>query len=315
MNFKTAFLFFSTGIILGIALSPIATKPQNILQAIPHSYAIENSEIDLIIAPSSSSFSLENYLAYFDNHQPIIPSPTPKPVLSAKTALNNININPINQSVKNVTISFFGDSMIDTMETNTPYFAEQIKKYYPNFNFTLLNYGIGAQQVDKGFARIEENFSYKDRNYSPILKTQPDVIILDSFAYNPYDNLDSDLEKYKTELNQLINKLQSTGSQVIFLATIAPLKVKFGAGPGGVNWPSDLAYTHATKIQSYMEVAISIAKQNNLPIIDLYHLTLQTNGEGIAKLVSSHDGIHPSAKGHEFIASQISEFIAKNRLL
>jgi lysophospholipase L1-like esterase len=102
---------------------------------------------------------------------------------------------------------------------------------------------------------------------------------------------------------------------VIFLATIAPLKTGFGKGPGGVNWDIDTAWLHALKIQSHIEAGLAVAAEINLPVIDCYHLTLQDNGEGISKYVNSHDGIHPSEAGHQYIARLITEKLISLKFL
>ena len=319
IKIKHGILLFFSGILLGIGLSPLSsTKPQDIhSQPVPvYAAPVQIQALDPMPANSKYIFDISAYLNFFNYEQKKLARPTPNPqLLSSSTQLLKPTINPVSKDQKSLTIALLGDSMIDTMGTNCPYLAQDLKKYYPNYQFNFLNYGIGAQPVGQAFKRLNSEYQYKDRSYSAILSSTPDIIILGSFAYNPYENLDSGLDQYQAELNTLISELKKTQTQLIFLATIAPLKTKFGQGPGGVNWPADTAYTHATKIQSYLEAGIKVAQDHNLPIINLYQKTIKANGEGIASYVSTHDGIHPSVAGHQYIASQISAYLVKNKLL
>ncbi|NMB56720.1 SGNH/GDSL hydrolase family protein [Candidatus Beckwithbacteria bacterium] len=308
---KTLLAFFLCGAIFGLAISPFVNqKPQTINPQTTPTFAYENQ--DDKESPETDQTTIKEKFAQIDYEQMrlrFLRSENNKPnVLGTKTESK-----PSLGSDKNgqATIALIGDSMVDTMGTNLPYLKTSLKNYYPNYQFNLLNYGIGGETVDKGLARVNQNLNYKDRSYNAITASNANIIIIDSFAYNPMDNL----EDYKQNLQSLINQIRLNNTTVFFLATIAPLKVDFGKGPLGINWDKDTAYTHATKIQTQMEAAIILAKANGLPVIDCYHQTLQSNGEGIKSYVNSSDGIHPSELGHNFIASQIAYTLALKKIL
>jgi hypothetical protein len=103
---------------------------------------------------------------------------------------------------------------------------------------------------------------YKDRNYQAITSVGADIIILGTFAYNPYQ--DDQIAQYEKDLINLIQILNSLPTKVILLAEIAPLKASFGDGPNGINWDDNTSYLHATKINSYLEKAISVAQSQNI---------------------------------------------------
>lgn len=329
MNLKSAIIFFFTGAIFGVILSPFSsTSPSKFVSSpITNLYAnqkkLENY-IEVIDSTNNynsfkNNFDFNEYLDFVDREQQ-------KNISSSGTVLASSidKFSPILKEIKpmddvislktaNKTIAIFGDSMVDTMETNLPYLSSELKKYYPNYHFTFLNYGVGAENAAAGISRINSNFSYKDRNYQPITSIGADIIILGSFAYNPYQ--DDQITQYENDLKNLIQIFNNTSAKIILLAEIAPLKTSFGDGPNGVNWDDNTSYLHASKIDSYLEKAISVAQSQNISVIDLYHQTIDQNGEGIAKFVNSSDGIHPSQKGHEYIASQISVFLVKNKLI
>ncbi|NMC36519.1 SGNH/GDSL hydrolase family protein [Candidatus Beckwithbacteria bacterium] len=310
MKLKFLLIFFALGALFGLGVSPwLNTRPQQVLLS-PVSQIEAYSEPETDTQSQSNvtetGKTIDSYFAYFDHEQNKLlasnPSEIPQ-VLGAETSSHS----------GHSTIAVFGDSMTDTMGTNLPYLASALESYYPNMDFDLLNYGIGSQNVTQGLARVTQNYSYQDRNYPPITQANADLIIVESFAYNPLDA--SEIGTYQQNLSSLLSQLKNSNAKVVFLATIAPLKSKFGQGPGGVNWDQDTAWNHATKIQSFLEAGLATASNLGIPTLDLYHATLQDNGEGIASLVSTHDGIHPSVAGHTYIAQQLAAYILKNQLL
>lgn len=198
-------------------------------------------------------------------------------------------------------IALYGDSMIDTMG-DMKYLSDALATKYPKTKFNLYNYGIGAQNVKLGFERLNLNFSNQNRTYDPIVKINADVIIVGTFAYNPFDP--HNIETYKNYLSPLLNQLKATGSQVYLLMEVAPLGENFGKGPHGANWPPDLTIKQSQHIEEQLLAAKSVAQSLNIPIIDVYSRT-----KGRPMYTSADDGIHPSYDGHVFTANLIVQTI------
>ncbi len=241
-----------------------------------------------------------------------VPTPTPSPIPLPTEALARV-ITPtdIITKKKSYVIAVYGDSMIDTMGEKMEYLERTLKKKYPKTEFKLYNYGIGSQNVQQGIARLNDDFNYQTRHYPSITSLKPDIIILGSFAYNPY--FPYDREKYEKGLKQLINLAKKTTSNVYLIAEIAPLKRDFGKGENGVNWPEIQTYEHATQIISNLETAINVALNLQIPVINVFSQS-QTNleKEGNKKYVSTNDGIHPSIEGQKFTAGEIANIIILN---
>ncbi|OGK18379.1 hypothetical protein A3G67_03760 [Candidatus Roizmanbacteria bacterium RIFCSPLOWO2_12_FULL_40_12] len=205
------------------------------------------------------------------------------------------------------TVTVFGDSMVDTMGERMEYLEGALKKKYPDTTFFLYNYGIGSQNVEDGLARYNNDFKYQDRNFPAISKIQADVIIIGSFAYNPFSPHSRD--RHWLGLTRLVQEaVKRKDAEVYMLAETAPLRRQFGKGPGGVNWDTDTSYKHSGYIVEQLENVIGLAKSLNVPLIDVYHKSLanESLGEGKREFVNSHDGIHPSVEGHKFMAEYIA---------
>lgn len=301
LPWKYTVTFLLSGMIIGLMISPWTDrKPQDvIISPVPEVYA-QNPEPEVLpVQEPEGSDSIEKMFTYFDWEQRDKQQPR-------STVFDLIDHLPtVSNTVTPVMIALFGDSMMDTMGTSSPYIVDAMKEYFPNRPAAILNYGIGAQNAKAAALRVSQPYEYKDRSYPTLGSSGAQIIIIESFAYNPLDT--TEMSDYQASLRIIIQEAQKSGAKVAFLATIAPIKTNFGKGPGGVNWPSDQAWNHATKIQQFMEAGITVARELNIPIIDVYHKTLQANGEGLPNLVSSHDGIHPSEAGHQVVAKMLIE--------
>lgn len=228
---------------------------------------------------------------------PVIPSPTPSPTQTPTPKLSKTEYS----------IAIYGDSMVDTMGENLEYLDTSLKFKYPSTTFKLYNYGIGGQNVADGLARFNKPFSYQKRNYPSIKDIKADIIILGSFAYNPFPT--HDRNRHWTTLTQLVNEAKSTGASVYMLAEIGPKQAGFGKGPGGINWPENLVSPHVEHIIEQLENVLALSKELNVPKIDSYEKSKIGTKYGNPDYVSSHDGIHPSQEGHILMANLIANVV------
>lgn len=230
--------------------------------------------------------------------QPVAtPLPTEKPTITPTPT--------IALKKQSYIIALFGDSMVDTMGEKAQYLQSILQEKYPGVEFNLYNYGIGSQNAEQGFARFYSEFKYKERNFSPISQINADVIILGSFAYNPFDPYVRD--RHWIALKSLIQEAKKTSAKIYVLSEIAPLQTGFGKGPNGVNWDEPTAHAHSLHIIEQLENAINLAREQNVGIIDTFNPSKISGNFGRREFVSTNDGIHPSEDGHIFMAQIIAE--------
>lgn len=217
-------------------------------------------------------------------------TPTPTPFVLKKSSYS---------------VAIFGDSMVDTMGEKLEYLQEILLKKYPKTKFDLYNYGIGGQNVEQGLARFESSFVNRERNFPPIPALAPDVLIIGSFAYNPFPI--HDRNKHYSLLRELIAKAKDASSNTYLLAEIAPLKVGFGKGKNGVNMEDTVALEHANHIIEQLDDVINLSNAENIPLINVYYESRNEGSYGNPYFVNIDDGIHPSVAGHYFTAESIVE--------
>ncbi len=294
MKFKRTILILLIGMIFGIILSPFTNKTPK----------------EAFISPVSVSFAETK-----DFITPI--SQGSKNTINEDMALNiskETNKNELTTSnwSGRLRIAIIGDSMIDVMGTDLPYLKKSLRKRFPNAKLELYNYGIGGENIEKGLARIESEYNYKDRKYPALTSLGADIIIIDSFAYNPFEDNANELDRHWTALGKMVDIIKTkTKAKIIIMTPIAPDIYKFGQGPGGVNWPQDQAKSHAQRIMKYLQNTVNFAKSAKLILINGYSSTLN-NGNGSQYYISSHDYIHQNIQGNQLMADFISQKIYNN---
>ena len=315
MRIKQVLTILLVGLLLGIGLSPLAeVQPQKAFLS-PVTVTLAEESRSSLSSDSGKILGVktqDSKMEWQEARQKLLAQQDDdlernSPLVKTETKENE------NVTSKTATIAIYGDSMVDTMGTNLPYFKKALAQYYPQTSFTLLNYGIGAQNIEQGLTRFSQPYNYKDRNYSAPINSEAEIIIIESFAYNPMG--EAGLDQQWLALSQMVDQARANGAKVMLLATIAPTKSQFGQGPGGIDWPPQDAGEHAGLIGRYLENAVNLGRSLNLPVIDAYHASLLANGEGNLNYISSHDHIHPSVSGHQFIANLVAQKIAQLDLI
>jgi lysophospholipase L1-like esterase len=300
MKFKKILLVFLIGIILGLSLSPLTDK-------LP---------IEALLSPEEkvlgSEDQLDSQFADLMAEPTPVPKKTAKPIPSPK-ATSSPKPTPEPQFStynKEIKVAVFGDSMSDTMGAGLPFLRASLRNYYPQAQLKLYNYAIGCQNIEMALGRIEESYSYRDRNNPPLKQIKPDIVILGSFSYNPFKQGEDEIYRHWANFAKLVDWVKrNTEAKVVILAEIAPNKAKFGQGPKGVNWPADFAWEHALLISQYLENTISFAQANKIPLANAYHYTLATNGEGKLDYISTDDHLHQNTLGNSIIAQLLAQQI------
>ncbi len=213
------------------------------------------------------------------------------------------------------TIILLGDSMTEKLG-NADELRGYLNQYYPEKTFEVLNYGYGSTNILSIMDRLTTHTFYA-RDYRPINEISYDLLILESMGYNPLSHLplEEGLQKQSQALEIIVNQLQKehpTG-QVVFLATIAPDKKTYAQK--SIDLSKDERAKWVTERQAYIENHIKYAQDHHIPIIDLYHPSMDSQQNGKYIFIDQTDFIHPSPTGVLYISKGIADFIAKNKLL
>lgn len=260
---------------------------------------------------------------------PIIPTPTNTMIEDISYRLSKVkanlpttspnNINPLGDIEKNpirttYSLIVLGDSMVDTLGRDLPDLKSLMLTNFPKYSFAILNYGFGATDLESGLYRLTHGSKYLNKYYPPLLSFQPDILVVESFAYNHWTGEKSDLDRQWLTYSKIIDTVRekSPGTKILFAATIAPNALKYGDGV--LNWGKDLKWQSAQITRAYLQNMIGFAKSQNIPVADAYTPSLDKEGNGLLEFISSYDNLHPSKEGAVFFSKKIVEAIKTNNI-
>lgn len=218
---------------------------------------------------------------------------------------------------KSFTIAFLGDSMIDTLGPDLPHTQTKLKATYPGVTFRLLNFGVGGTNIDYGLERLTHDYTYLGNHIPSVVSQHPDIVVVESFGYNPYSFDIGALDKHWLTLARIVDvtKSQLPGAKIVIAATIGPNNTVFGDGAPGLSFDPIAKQQKTAVIKSYLENALRFAQSQHLPAIDVFHPSLDGNGNGKIEYINGGDHIHYSDAGRDLFATKLVESFITNHLL
>jgi len=215
-----------------------------------------------------------------------------------------------------------GDSLTETLGPHGGKINEFINTLFQSTpghqRIVIDNYAKGSTNILGLQEAMTQKTPVGDAVLDPLLSRSFDVLLIESFGYNPLSQfgLQGGLKKQTETLNKLMNVLTRTHphSAIIFVATIAPNKETYALeeSPGNT-----LAQREGQALEriAYIKNHMDFAKSHNIPLIDIYDKSLTPNGDGDISNINPTDHIHPSFKGTDFISQEIANFIYESQIM
>ena len=246
-------------------------------------------------------------------------TPSPPPAGSDRIGAGGPSPTPVTYQArkKHYAVALLGDSMTDTLGPDVPHLKNKLSTLFPGTSFTMLNYGVGGTNIDYGIERLTSAYTYLGKQLPSLLSQSPDLVIVESFGYNPYTFDTGALEKHWLALASVVDTLKTgiPGVKIIIAATIAPNSKTFGDGAPGLSFSADDKWRRTQVIKQYLDSTVKFAKSQGLPLADLYHASLDKNGDGILSYINGGDHIHYSDSGRQLFAQKVADTIIANHML
>lgn len=216
---------------------------------------------------------------------------------------------------KTITIALLGDSMIDTLSPFS-YFKKSLTNKYPQYNFNILNYGLGASNIEYGLFRLENDYRNQDVLYPSLVSQLPDIVVVESFAYNNFGNSQAGFDRHWLALGAITTRIQKhlPNAKIVLAATIAPNSAIFGNGAPGINYSALEKIQQTKTVNLYLKNIINFAKSQNFPLSDSYTPSL-INQDGNPVFISKTDSIHPSSLGGQFFFDNLLDTFSKYKII
>lgn len=219
-------------------------------------------------------------------------------------------------------IVMVGDSMTEELGVHGGKVSDYLNTLYkstPGHQRILIdNYAKGSTSVLQLKDMMNSQATRDNTTLQPLLSSQFDVILIESFGYNPLSQfgLQDGLKKQLQTLDETVRLLTATHPQsvIMFVATIAPNKETYAQS---INPSSSLQSREeaAQERMLYIENHISYAKRHGIPLIDIFDISLTPSKDGDPQYINPNDNIHPSFAGIDFISHTIANNIYNSRLL
>lgn len=234
-------------------------------------------------------------------------SPTPSPVANIVTT----NPEPLaiggDQAAPNkvIRIALLGDSMIDTIKDDISYFKKSLSTYYPDTFFMITPYAYPASTIEKGLDKLKEE----------VVPTKPDIIVVESFAYNNYGNNQQGTDKHWLNLGAITSTIDEKlpNTRIVISATIAPNSIIFANGKENYSALEKIEKT--STIKNYLQNAVNFATSQRFPLANTYNISTDIKNEGLKELIDPVDNIHPSEAGAKLYFDTITKTIFDNNLI
>lgn len=214
-----------------------------------------------------------------------------------------------------VIIAVLGDSMIDTLGQGIPQLQKSLSSYYPHKKIKILNYGVGASTMEYALNRLTNNYQYLGKTVSSLVSQLPDVVIIESFAYNNFGNTQAGFDKQTSLITNIISTIHDKlpKANVLLTSTFAPNSLVFANG-SEYQFTSLEKAERTTTIKNYLQNFYNYAQDRHIPFADAYHPSL-TQNEGDRVFINTKDNIHPSTYGGEFFCDTVAKALFDNRLI
>ncbi len=273
---------------------------------------ITNKQINSVESPN-----LNNYFAHkgkpltapSNSFQALLISPPQ--VLAIATVAAEIKNETVAKSFAKTsyTIAVLGDSMVDVMGEGLPHLTKDLKNRFTKISFNLLNYGAAATNIEYGLVRLANNYSYLGKNVPSLLSQNPDIVVIESFAYNHWDNNESDLNRHWLTIAKLIDTVKNYNpkTKIVLAATTAPFCPTYTEG--SANLPPPRKQIECETVKAYLQNMVNFAKSEHYPFADAYSASLK-GSEGNPKYINQSDHIHMSEAGKQMFAQKLAEAIA-----
>lgn len=201
---------------------------------------------------------------------------------------------------KKIRVVFFGDSITQAGVGPKGYItqlADLLKSKGDGDKYELIGAGIGGNKVYDLYLRMEQD----------VLAKNPDVVYIyvgiNDVWHKRSHGTGTDPDKYVAFYKAIIKKLQEKNIRVILCT------------PSVIGEKNDYSNEQDGDLNRYAGLIRDLAKQNNLPLVDLrkyfQDYLVKNNPDNKESGVLTTDRVHLNEAGNAFVAGKMLEFLPK----
>lgn len=211
---------------------------------------------------------------------------------------------------------FYGDSMTEYLHDSLRAFRGYFAPALPESAVELLNYGVGATRAEMILYRMLHEFWHGRKRMVPLSVLQPDVIILESCAFNNAADRTEGLANFNAIWDQIYDacRIYAPKALTIFYITIPSAPVIPDELANRLFFHSDPAiFSYRFEWRSrYQDQFAAWAAARGIELLDIRCDVVAMEAQGQPRTAWIHaDGVHPNAAGVDLISRRLAEEVTR----
>jgi lysophospholipase L1-like esterase len=195
-------------------------------------------------------------------------------------------------------VIFFGDSITQMGAQPGGYITRidsMCKQEKLDNRYEFIGAGIGGNKVYDLYLRMEDD----------VLSKNPDIVLIyvgvNDVWHKRSFGTGTDPDKFEKFYQAIIDKIRAKGARIILVT------------PGSIGEKTDFSNEQDGDLNKYCNMIRSLAKKNNLLLVDLRKKVLEYNlghnPENKEKGILTIDGVHLNAAGNQLVADAMWQAI------
>ena len=217
-------------------------------------------------------------------------------------------------------IALIGDSMTEKWGPDCPQLGEELATMFSRTPIQIENYGLAGTRAGHGLWRISHDYKDSAGDYrSCVSYNDPDIVIVESFAYTNCGDDAESLSEYRDVLRGLWDEIErTTSAKILFCVTIPPDRERFLETSNNYYFtPKTTRQRLCDRATLYLDEALRIAQDEGWPLADVYNTVKKrvTQGDKIRRFINQSDCMHPSTYGFAAVARVLARAIDEHRMI
>lgn len=217
-------------------------------------------------------------------------------------------------------ISLIGDSMIEKWGPDCPQLVAELSRLFIRTPFEIENHGLSNTRAGHGLWRVSRDYKDGSGVYRSCLSFgNPDLVIVESFAYTNSNDDAEGLTEYRDVLRRLMEEVErTTAAKALFVVMPGPDRDRYLENlPNFYQTSKATRQRLADRVTLYLEEALRIAQDEEWPVADAYSEVQKrvAAGDNIRRFINQSDNVHPSVYGYETISRVVVRAIDTHRMI
>lgn len=212
-------------------------------------------------------------------------------------------------------VILYGDSMTEYLHRPPRVLADYLQQLQPETTYEISNWAVGGTRAELILYRLEYEFWHGRERMLPLAQSRPDILVIESCAFNNANDRESGLGNFTHIWNQIVAtcRQHAPNARIITYLTIS----------SSPNVPEDRAnrlfYRSLPEVfanrhkwrEIYQDAFVQWAISAGVEFVNVREQVRRHESSGVPRTHwISADGVHPNQAGVELISEWIAQSIA-----